>query len=276
MMKFLEVLDFGSRELTEHSLYPEFESFILLEEVTGKSKGEILIDGGYIRKEDFLIFKSYLARRIAGEPWQYIVGKTNFLGLDIFIEKGVFIPRPETEFMTFSAINKLREFDNPYVLEIGCGTGAISIAVAFNNKGANIVASDISKEAINLCKKNVDYHNLGSRIDIICADLLDCFDDLEFFDMIISNPPYITKKDLRNLDIVVKSEPELALNGGEGGVSLINKILNDSVCKLKHGGCIFVELDVSNISRITIPKLINCSIDNDQYGRKRILRGVKL
>ncbi len=274
-MKLLEVLDFGSRELTEYSSDPEFESFILLEEATGKSRGEILLDEENIKKEYFFIFKSYLTRRKKGEPWQYIVGKTNFLGFDIFIEKGVFIPRAETEFMTVSSIRRLKEFDNPRVLEIGCGTGAISIAIASNIKGVKIVATDVSKEAVSLCKKNVDYHNLGSRIDIIRADLLDCFDNSGTFDVVISNPPYISEKDLKKLDIVVKNEPMLALDGGCRGVSIINKILDGSSHKLKSGGCIFIELDGSNIPYLEVPESINYSICNDQFGKNRILYGIK-
>jgi release factor glutamine methyltransferase len=275
-MKLLEVLDFGSSELTEYSSDPEFESFIFLEEVTGKSKGEILIDEEDIKKEDFFMFKRYLARRMKGKPWQYIIGKANFLGLDIFIEKGIFIPRPETEFMTVFAIKRLKEFNNPYVLEIGCGTGAISIAIASNIKTAKIVATDVSKEAVTLCKKNVDYHNLASRIDIICADLLDCFDNSVTFDMIISNPPYISERDLKKLDIVVRNEPVLALNGGYQGVSIINKILESSRYKIKRGGCIFVELDGSNIPYLEIPESISYSVYDDQYERNRILYGVRL
>lgn len=272
----LEVLRFGRRKLSEYSLDPELESFIFLEEATGKSRSKILVDEADIKKEDFIKFRNYLARRVEGEPWQYIIGKTNFLGFDIFCEEGVFIPRPETEFMTVSAIKKLKELDNPYVLEIGCGTGAISVAIAYNVKGAKIVTTDVSEEAIDLCKKNVNYHNLGRQIDIIRANLSDCFDDSGFFDMIISNPPYIPKKNLMKLDIVVKKEPELALNGGYGGVYIINKILDTSVFKLKRGGHIFIELDDSNIPHIKIPNSINCSVDNDQYGRKRILQGVKI
>lgn len=275
-MKLLEVLDLGSRELTEHSSFPEFESFILLEEATGKSKGEILIDEEDIKKEDFLIFKSYLARRIKGEPWQYIIGRINFLGLDIFIDKGIFIPRVETEFMTVSAIERLKGFNNPRVLEIGCGTGAISIAIASNIKTAKIVATDVSKEAVSICRKNVKYHNLGKRIDIICADLLNCFNDSGTFDMIISNPPYISERDLKKLDIVVKREPISALNGGYRGVSIINKILDSSSHKIKKGGCIFIELDSSNMPYLEVPESVSYSVYNDQFGRNRILYGVKL
>jgi release factor glutamine methyltransferase len=272
----LDLLDFGSKELRGYSSDPEFESFIFLEKTTGKKREEILVDEEGIKKEDFDKFKGFLKRRIAGEPWQYIVGKTNFLGFDILTEKEVFIPRPETEFMADLAIKRLKAFDNPFILEIGCGTGAISIAIAGKIKEAEILATDISKRAIDLCKKNVYCNNLEGRIDIICADLMDCFSGLLSFDMIISNPPYISLEDIEKLDLVVKNEPELALDGGSGGVYFINKILEDYVDRLNSGGFIIIEIDDSNIPHLEIPASINYSIIKDQYGKNRILQGVKI
>lgn len=276
MNKLIEVLDFGIKELSEYSSDPEFESFVFLEEATGKKRGDILTKEIKIGEEDFLKFKGYLKKRINGEPWQYIIGKTNFLGFEIFSEKGVFIPRPETEFLVVSAIKELKKIDKPYILEIGSGTGAISIAIAYNIKDAKVVTSDISEKAVNLCKKNVSHHKLTSRIDIIRADLLNSFRNSQIFDMIISNPPYIPENDLEILDLVVKNEPSLALNGGYKGVSIINKILSNSSSKLKKGGYIFIELDISNISNIKVPKTLSCSIADDQFGRKRILHGIKI
>ena len=276
MFKMLDVIDFGSRELSKCSSDPECESFIFLEEATGKKRSEILVDENGIEKEKFDIFRGFLRRRIAGEPWQYIVGKTNFLGFDILVKKEVFIPRPETEFMTASVIKILKKIDNPFVLEIGCGTGAISVAIGHNIKKAKIVATDVSKDAIDLCKKNVYYNNLKKNIDIIRADLLNCFHSSEIFDMIISNPPYIPEEDLRKLDMVVKKEPILALDGGSGGVYFVNKILENSLNRLNKGGFIFIEIDNSNIPFLKIPESIDYSIIKDQYGRNRILKCVKI
>ncbi len=275
-MKLLKVIDFGCGELRDFSLAPEFESFVFLEEATGKSKEKILVSEEQIKEEDFLKFKNYLARRIKGEPWQYIIGSTNFLGFDIFTEKGVFIPRAETELMTDQAVRKLKNFDNPYILEIGCGTGAISISIASGIKKAKIIATDISRKAVKLSKKNIDYHNLSRRISVVCVDLLGCFGNSGNFDMIITNPPYIPEKDLMQIDDVVKSEPSLALNGGVGGAQIINEILKCSSDKLKDGGLILIEIDYSNIPYIVIPEDLSCSIEKDQYNRIRFLSGVKI
>jgi len=276
MFKMLEILDFGIKELSECSSDPEFESFIFLEKTTGKKREEILVDEKGVKRNDFDRFKGFLKRRIAGEPWQYIAGKTNFLGFDIFTEKEVFIPRPETEFMTVLVIKMLKALDSPFIFEVGCGTGAISIAIAGKNKKAKIVATDISEYAIDLCKKNVYYNNLENRINVIRANLLDCFRAQGSFDMIISNPPYISAEDIKKLDLVVKNEPESALDGGSNGVYFINKILKGSVSRLNSGGFVIIEIDDSNMPYLKIPASIDYSIMKDQYGRNRILQGVKI
>jgi release factor glutamine methyltransferase len=275
-MKLIEVLDFGSEQLTGYCSNPEFESFIFLEEATGKNREKILVGEGEIEDNDFIKFKNYLKRRTKGTPWQYIIGYTNFLGFRIFTDREVFIPRPETEWMVLMAIRKLKDYENPFVLEIGAGTGAISISIASFVNNAKIITTDISKKAVRLCKKNVRYHNLDKSIDIICGDLFDCFDKHISFDMIISNPPYIPEKDLETLEDIVKKEPKVALNGGEGGVTIINTILESADQLLRRGGHIFIEIDSSNIPYIKVPKSINYSILDDQFGRNRILLGVKI
>jgi release factor glutamine methyltransferase len=275
-VKLIEVLDFGEEELVGYSSNPEFESLIFLEEATGKNKEKIFIEEKEIDEEDFLIFKNYLKLRKKGDPWQYIIGYTNFLGFQIFTSREVFIPRPETEWMALQAISELKNYENPIILEIGTGSGAISISLASFIKRARIIATDVTKEAVRLCQKNVEYHNLSSRIDIVRADLLDCFRNSVNFDLIISNPPYIPEENLKNLDALVKKEPRIALNGKRGGATLINAILEDCTSILKSGGHIFIEIDDLNIPYIKVPKSINYSILKDQFGRNRILAGVKI
>jgi len=276
MMRLLEVFDFGVKELGICSSSPAIESFIFLEETTGKSKEDILINNNRIDEKEFLKFRGYLKRRLNGEPWQYIVGKTNFLGFDIFTESEIFIPRPETELMAVQAISKLKKFDYPHVLEVGCGTGAISISIAARVKKTKIITTDISKKAVRLCKKNVEYHKLNDKINIVCVDLFKCFVSRSKFDMIISNPPYILKKNLKKIDTIVKKEPFLALDGGDNGVVIINKILENSSNMLKKGGLIFIEIDSSNLPYIDIPNDLKCSYEKDQYNKIRFLYGVKL
>jgi release factor glutamine methyltransferase len=178
--------------------------------------------------------------------------------------------------MVLKAIRKLKNVENPFILEVGTGTGAISISIASFIGSTRIIATDISNEAVNLCRKNVEYHNLSGRIDIICADLFNCFDKRINFDMIISNPPYIQEKDLETLDDVVKKEPMIALDGGDGGVTVINALLKSSTDMLNRGGHIFIEIDNSNIPFIKVPKSISYSILNDQFKRSRVLYGVKV
>ncbi|MEO0292937.1 MAG: peptide chain release factor N(5)-glutamine methyltransferase [candidate division WOR-3 bacterium] len=274
-MKLREALDLGTKELSRFSNNPEFESFVFLEESTGKKREEILTNEEELDEKAFLKFENYLRRRKEGEPWQYIIGSTNFLGFKIFIEEGVFIPRPETEFLTFLAIHKLKNLKAPFILEIGTGSGAISLSIAGSLKEANIIATDISRKAIKICKKNFDFHNLRSYVSIVIADLLSCFSKEEKFDLIISNPPYIPIENLSSLDEVVKKEPMLALNGGENGVYFINKILEEGSLRLRKGGYILIEIDEVNLPYIKIPERIYASILPDQFGRNRILFGIR-
>ena len=275
-MRLLEVLDFGVKELEACSSDPKMESFVFLEETTGKNKEEIIINNDNIDEERFLKFKSYLRRRVNGEPWQYIVGKTNFLGFDIFTQKEVFIPRPETEVMTVRAIDRLKEIVNPYVIEIGCGTGAISISIASKIKESRVIATDISKIAVRLCNRNVIYNKLSDRISVVNVDLFECFGKYNQFDMIISNPPYVLKKNLSQIDSVVEEEPLLALDGGHNGVDIINKILKSASLFLKIGGLVFIEIDSSNLPYIKVPDNIKFSYEKDQYSKIRFFCGVKL
>lgn len=275
-MRLLEAFDFGLKKLDYCSSSPEFESFIFLEESTGKRKEDILVGEEPMKDIEFFRFKDYLNRRIQGEPWQYIIGRMNFLGLDIFTEKGVFIPRPETELMAARAISKLKKIRNPHILEIGCGTGVISVYIASRINKARIVATDISKKAVRLCKKNIDYLKLSDCVNVVCADLFECLNVNNKFDMIISNPPYIMKKDLERVDSLVKKEPFLALDGGTNGVKIVNEILGRSVEFLKKDGVLFLEIDPSNLSYIEIPDSFTSSFEYDQYNKIRYLHGVKL
>ncbi len=274
-MRLLEALDFGVVQLKPCSGSAEFETMTLLEEVTHKSKEVILSDNDKINEEEFVQFKEYLSRRIQGEPLQYIIGRTNFLGIDIFTKKKAFIPRPETELMTYYAILELKKIKNPIILEIGTGTGVIAISMALKLKEARIFATDISEEALQLCMKNIQHYKLEERITLIGADSLEPFKSKEQFNLIISNPPYIPEKEMQNLDPLVKREPELALNGGMGGIQIINRILKSSPDLLRKKGILFLELDGSNIPHLKVPKKLSYLILDDEFGRKRILKGIK-
>lgn len=274
-MRLNEALDYGVKKLYKYSDFPEFESMVLLQEVSGKSKEEILIKNEFINRRIFDNFKKIINRRINGYPIQYITEKTNFLGIDINISNNTFIPRPETEYMTNLAIDDFEIVNNPSILEIGTGSGAIAISLALNLLTSQIIATDISLEALYICKKNILRYNLEERVFPIFTDNVESIKPNIIFNMIISNPPYIAEEEYGNLSELVKKEPRIALDGGIFGIKLINKILMISSIMLKRNGILYIELSKNNIKYIDIPNNLDYKILRDQFDEKRILKALK-
>lgn len=274
-MRLIEALDYATEELNNCCESPEFEATVLLEEVSGKSKEEILIKNEILRKGVFKNFEKLITRRTNGEPLQYIIGKINFLGIDIIVNQKSFIPRVETEFMTSYAIMEAKLFKNPRILEIGTGTGAIAVSLALNLPDSLIFATDISIETLGICKENIAYHQLKNQIFTLCANSIEPVRLINQFDVIISNPPYIPEDELPYLPELVKREPRIALDGGRNGVFIINQILRLSPLLLKKNGILYIELAEVNIPYLNIPKDLNFKVLDDHLGKKRIFRGVK-
>ena len=173
-------------------------------------------------------FERMVGRRTAREPLAYIVGHREFYSLEFVVRPGVLIPRPETETVVEAALGFLRERPAARVLDIGTGSGVIAVAMAANAPEAQIVAIDISKASLKIAGENARRHGCAGRIALVEADYaaLDAR-ALPFasFDLIVSNPPYITQADLRGLAPEVRDfEPKLALDGGVDGMAFYRKI----------------------------------------------------
>jgi len=274
-LKLNEALDYGVKKLYKYSDSPEYESMVLLQEVSGKSKEEILLKDEFINRKIFDNFKKIMNKRINGYPIQYIIEKANFLGIEININHNTFIPRSETEYMAHLAISDCKLIQNPYILEIGTGSGAIAISLALNLPTSQIIVTDISLEALYICKKNIHIHNLEKKVLPICTDNMEAIKSNKIFDMIISNPPYIAEKDFGSLSELVKKEPRVALDGGIYGTKLINKILKTSTIMLKRNGILYIELSKDNIQYLDIPDNLDYRILKDQFNEKRILKALK-
>ncbi len=274
-MRLNEALDYGIKKLYKYSDSPEYESMVLLQEVSDKSREEILINNESINRKIFDNFEKIINKRINGYPIQYIIEKTNFLGIEINVNHNTFIPRPETEYMTHLAINDFDLIQNPNILEIGTGSGVIAISLALNLPASQIIATDISLDALYICKKNILYHNLEEKIFPVCTDTIESIRLNSIFDMIISNPPYIAKDEFGNLSELVKKEPRIALDGGINGTKLINQILKISSVILKRDGILYIELSKNNIKYLDIPGNLDYKILKDQFNEKRILRALK-
>ena len=217
----------------------------LMAHVTGKTQAQILADRDmYVGDETCAAMDAAVARLLAGEPLAYVLGEWEFYGMTLFVDHNVLIPRDDTVAVTELAIRKALFLDQaPRILDLCTGSGCIGLAVAGRVRDAKVTLADISKDALVVAKKNISAQHQTGRVMAVQADALakpTAF--LGKFDMIISNPPYIDKKDMGELDVSVKDyEPHLALYGGDDGLDFYRAIAENYKAALKPGGYLCFE-----------------------------------
>ena len=204
------------------------------------------------------VLRQMVARRANREPLQHIIGDTSFRGFIIKCDKRALVPRPETEMLVDMAKERLKGIETPLIVEVGTGTGAISIACAKEIAGAKVLATDISEDALSLARENAEVNELGSNTEgsnltFAQGDLLDavtgealrqaqCPCDAKI-DCLIANLPYIPDGEKGKLQPEVdKFDPALALYGGPDGLSLVRKLLQQTEGKLNAGTSILLEI----------------------------------
>ena len=199
-----------------------------------------------------------VARRANREPLQHIIGDTSFRGFIIKCDTRALVPRPETESLVDMAKERLKGIENPFIVEVGTGTAAISIACAKEIAGAKVLATDISEDALSLARENAEANGLGETLTFAQGDLLDAVTadvvanvigasagsaTLPKIDCLIANLPYIPDGEKGKLQPEVdKFDPALALYGGPDGLSLVRKLLQQTEGKLNAGASILLEI----------------------------------
>ena len=217
----------------------------LLCHVTGKSQEQFLATLDLYASEDTCRkVEESTARLMQGEPLAYVLGEWEFYGLKLYVDKSVLIPRDDTCAVATLAINQGLFLEaGPRILDLCTGSGCIGLAVASRLKDAKVTLADVSREALAVAKKNITAHKLSARVSCVQADALKeppAF--LGKFDLIVSNPPYITGEEMKELDKSVKDyEPHLALYGGEDGLEFYRAIASNYRNALKPGGYLCFE-----------------------------------
>ena len=193
-------------------------------------------------------FEETLRRRVALEPIQYILGEQEFYGLPLRVSPEVLIPRPETELLVQAVLSEVSERPAEYpglvrIVDVGTGSGAIAIALAVNLPGAEVSALDISAEALRIAQENVHRHGLDARIRLRPSDLLRDLPSSEpFFDVVVSNPPYVALSDRSSLHPEVREyEPAMALFAGESGLDVFRSLIPQASAHLRSGGLLAME-----------------------------------
>jgi release factor glutamine methyltransferase len=188
-------------------------------------------------------FRDLIRQRIEGCPVAYLVGRKEFFSLELEVGPAVLIPRPDSECVVDECLRLAREMPEPTVLDIGTGSGNLAVAIARQHKGAKVTAVDLSPEALAVAQRNAAKHGLESRVRFLHGDLFAPVPADERFDFVVSNPPYIPHAEIAQLAPGVRDyEPHLALDGGEDGYAVFDRLVREASAHLKPGGYLIVEI----------------------------------
>ena len=213
--------------------------------VSGKTQEQIIADREmYANQYICEAMESAVQRVLDGEPLAYVLGEWSFYGMTLYVDKNVLIPRDDTCAVTQLAIKRGLFLDqDPRVLDLCTGSGCIGLAIANRVKDARVTLADVSRDALAIAKKNIARMKLSARVSCVQADALKPADSfLGKFDLIVSNPPYVTTAEMEALPDSVKDyEPHLALHGGEDGLDFYRAIVKNYTPALKPGGYICFE-----------------------------------
>lgn len=187
-------------------------------------------------------FEALVARRVQGEPIQHITGEQEFFGLPFEVSRDVLIPRPETEHLVERALELAARWPRPRIVDVGCGSGAIAVAVAYHLPQAQVTAIDLSPQALAIAQHNAARNAVEARIQFLEGDLLAPVAG-ERFELVLSNPPYVAEVDRKSLSVEVRDfEPEQALFAGPDGLEIYKRLIPQAFAVLTPGGYLLLEL----------------------------------
>ena len=241
-MKIKELIGYGKKILNENEV--DDSSIIsrkLAEYILQLNRQEIIINSEKeVKEEQKDRYYLALIEIIQGMPIQYITNSQEFMKLNFFVNKNVLIPQPDTETLVEEVIKIAQIESKTKILDICTGSGCIGVSLAYYLKNAKITMSDISKNAIEIAKKNAKKNKVLEQTNFIKSDL---FENIkEKFDIIVSNPPYIETDVIKKLSKQVQNEPKIALDGGEDGLLFYRKLISEAPNFLNDNGYLCMEI----------------------------------
>ena len=228
----------------------KLDSEILLSEVIKKNRQYLILNSNEeLKKENIKSFDYLVKRRKKGEPIAYLINKKEFWKQNFYINQNVLIPRPDTETLVEETLKLFNVNSKLNMLDIGTGSGCILLSILKERRNFFGTGIDISKKAINVARFNAKMHQLSNRVKFYNSDV-DKF-LIGKYDLVVSNPPYIKRQDLKYLEVDVKGfEPKLALDGGKDGFSKITKVISKTAMLLKRNGRFILEIGFGQKNRI--------------------------
>ena len=223
---------------------------ILLANILNVKKEYLLIHSEEeIKQEDKIKYENCIKELIKGKPLQYITNKQEFMGLDFYVDENVLIPQPDTEILVEKTIEIAETTQKNKILDMCTGSGCIAISLAKKINNTQIIAVDISNNALNVANKNAINNNVENKIKFINSDMFNNIE--EKFDIIVSNPPYIETETINKLEIEVQNEPHLALDGGIDGLKFYKTIANNAFKYLNENGYLLLEIGYNQQNSVT-------------------------
>jgi release factor glutamine methyltransferase len=253
-MTLAECMAQGEEQLRAgpHSERARRDAELLLQFVLGRDHAFVLAHpDDQVGRHSIERYFALIQKRMAGEPVQYIVGEQEFYGLPFHVTPDVLIPRPETEHLVEKTLELAARFEQPRIVDVGTGSGAIAVALAHQLPQAQITAVDISIGALILASRNAKRNALVDRVRFIESDLLAAVAN-ERFDIVVSNPPYVPSGDRESLSAEVREhEPALALFAGEDGMDVYRRLIPEAFSVLAPGGFIALEIGYGQAESVT-------------------------
>ena len=241
----------GARILKDQSiLTANLDSEILMSKAIDKDKKYIFLNlKKKINDEDLAFFKSLIKKRSLREPIAYLINKKLFWNSEFMVTRHTLIPRPDTELIVESALTLTQQKNKINILDIGIGSGCVILSILKERTNFYGTGIDVSKNCLNISKINANKLNVSSRLKLYKTDVDKFF--LGKYDLIVSNPPYINKHTIKNLESDVRQyEPKVALNGGLDGLSEIRKVIKKSSELIKKNGKLVLEIGFDQKNKV--------------------------
>ncbi len=279
MVTLDELFRSGLAQLSEQNTEnPRFEAECLLQKATGADRIRLMTEPqSSVPQESAAEFRSLIQRRLSGEPLQYILGEWEFYGLPFAVGDGVLIPRQDTETLVELVIEQ-----NPIGMlcaDLCAGSGCVGISLA-KQSGCTVHSYELSEKAFSYLRQNVELNDVSDKVKPIFADVLseETLNAAPMYDIIVSNPPYLTSQDMRELQPEVQCEPEMALFGGEDGLDFYREMTALWMKRLKQGGLFAVEIGMGqeeDVMRIFRDNGLEADCRKDMCGIYRVVFGRK-
>ncbi|MBU0566782.1 peptide chain release factor N(5)-glutamine methyltransferase [bacterium] len=229
-------------------------------------------------KEELKKIRELVKRRATFEPVAYLTGKKEFYSLEFEVTKDVLVPRPETEILVEQAIKIGQEIGGRLrIVDLGCGSGNIAISVAKNLEGSLVYATDVSRKALEVARRNAFSLGVSDRVVLLCQDLFSAFSKAKEANLILSNPPYISLEEYPALAPDIQDfEPKQALEAGEKGLRFYRKIIGEAPEHLKEKGYLILEIGSAQTAMVkelilASGEFLSCKIVKDYSGLDRVV-----